>query len=156
MGSATELAVLTSVVTSSLRYHMRSLQTLPLLVILAACGGSTEVSFGEPRTVAQEKRPTVWGLTTRDRLGVRDMPSPSSGSQQASASAPSVKAQTPEGWERLPAKPRRFRDAVWQVSGAPDTDCYLTLGVGGGVAFNLQRWYVQQFGKPAAPAPSVR
>lgn len=131
---------------------MRTTHALSLLVLLAACGGSTEVSFGAPRTVAKEKRPLVWGLSTRDRLGVRDMPSPSGGSQQAPAPSKSVEAETPAGWERLPAKPQRFRDAVWQVAGAPDTDCYLTLGVGGGVAFNLQRWYVQQFGKPSAPA----
>jgi len=154
LGSAAATAVLTSAIVAAVQLPMRCNLVLSSLVILAACGGSTEVSFGEPKTVASDRRPLAWGLSTRDRLGVSDMPKANAGAggQQAAAAATSVEAATPAGWERLPAKPQRFRDAVWQVAGASDTDCYLTLGVGGGVASNLQRWYMQQFGKPSAPA----
>lgn len=125
-----------------------------LLTMLCACGGSTEIEFGPPREVPKDKRPTVWGASTRDRLGVPSMTSPQStpndgGDSQADSA---LVANTPNGWEELPANPQRFRNAVWRVSGEPDTDCYLTIGVGGGVAFNLQRWYVNQFAKPKAPA----
>lgn len=90
----------------------------------------------------------VWGATARNRLGIRDMPAP-----EPAPSAPAVRAETPPGWEELPAKPARFRNAVWRVAGEPDSDCYLTLGVGGGAAFNMTRWY-GQFGRSDAPPVS--
>lgn len=93
----------------------------------------------------------VWEASLRDRLGVPSMGATNASGPGASAPAAMVAAATPAGWEELPAKPERFRNAVWRVAGAPDTDCYLTIGVGGGVAFNLRRWYVDQFGKAAAP-----
>lgn len=90
----------------------------------------------------------VWDAAMRDRLGVPDMQSPNAGSN---GGAKQVVANTPAGWEELPANPARFRNAVWRIAGEPETDCYLTIGVGGGVAGNLSRWYVQQFGKASAP-----
>lgn len=116
--------------------------------MLGACGEAKQASFGAPRTVSKDKRPMVWEASLRDRLGVRSM-----GAAKAPKAAGSeVRATTPAGWEELPANPQRFRNAVWRVSGEPQTDCYLTVGVGGGVAFNLKRWYVQQFGKTTAPS----
>jgi hypothetical protein len=89
----------------------------------------------------------VWEASLRDRLGIRSM----GAAKAPKAAGSAVRATTPNGWEELPANPQRFRNAVWRVQGAPQTDCYLTVGVGGGVAFNLQRWYVSQFGMAAAP-----
>lgn len=91
----------------------------------------------------------VWGATARDRLGVREMKAPAA--PTAPAGAPTVRAETPAGWEELPANPARFRNAVWRVAGENASDCYLTLGVGGGAAFNLQRWY-GQFGQSDTPS----
>lgn len=121
---------------------------LLLLTTFAACGSDREVDFGPPRVVAVDKRPMVWGASARNRLGVREVKAPSNPATPGGAS--SVGAETPLGWEELPANPARFRNAVWRVAGEPDTDCYLTLGVGGGAAFNVQRWY-QQFGMKDAP-----
>jgi hypothetical protein len=91
---------------------------------------------------------------TRDRLGVPDMGSPKAAKESpGGANAGSqVVSKTPAGWLELPANPARFRNAVWQVSGQPESDCYLTLGVGGGVDGNLRRWYESQFGMSSTPA----
>jgi hypothetical protein len=139
---------------------MKNPAALVLLTMLCACGGSTEVEFGPPRDVPKDKRPMVWDAAMRDRLGVPSMSAPGGGqqagqqggSQGGSQAGTALVANTPAGWEELPANPQRFRNAVWRVAGQADTDCYLTIGVGGGVAFNLQRWYVQQFGKQQVPA----
>ncbi|MFK7742866.1 MAG: hypothetical protein AB8H80_21320 [Planctomycetota bacterium] len=99
----------------------------------AACGTETEAEFGPANEVAAGRRNLVWDAPATSRLGLR----------------PSVTAkigETPAGWEELPANPARFRNAVWRVAGQPNTDCYLTIGVGGGAAFNMKRWYQQQFG----------
>ena len=129
-------------------FGMKTLAAFLIFSVLGACGRPAEVSFGEPRTVPKDKRVLVWGAATKDRLGVRSMSRPVASSRGAAA----ITATTPEGWEQLPANPGRFRNAVWRVVGEEQTDCYLTIGVGGGVASNLQRWYVQQFGMSAAPA----
>ena len=129
---------------------MNTTPALLLLTTLVACGGDAEVTFGPPRSVARDKRPLIWGASTRNRLGVRELSAPRD--PQPGPSAPRIEAATPAGWEELPAKPARFRNAVWRVAGEPGSDCYLTLGVGGGAAFNVQRWY-EQFGR--ADAPSV-
>jgi len=131
---------------------MKNPVALVLLTMLCGCGGSTEVEFGAPRVVPKDKRPMVWGASTRDRLGVPSMSAPSGGGDvHDQAQGGELVANTPAGWEELPAKPERFRNAVWRVAGEPDTDCYLTIGVGGGVAFNLQRWYVDQFARQQVP-----
>ncbi len=120
-----------------------------LLLTFAACGGGDEVEFGPPRVVPASKRPTLWGASTKDRLGV---PSMAPAAKPAAGAAGGPRGDTPAGWESLPANPQRFRNAVWRVIGEPDTDCYLTVGVGGGVEFNLKRWYEQQFGKDRTPS----
>ncbi|MCB9877083.1 MAG: hypothetical protein H6835_05720 [Planctomycetes bacterium] len=66
---------------------------------------------------------------------------------------PSVSVQVPDGWKKLSSSGRQFRDAEFQVTGEPDTDCYLTLGVGGGAAGNLGRWF-GQFGRSDVPTVS--
>ena len=128
----------------------RTASSICLLTLLCACGGNTTAEFGPPRQVPKEKREVVWDAAMRDRLGVPDM----GGADAASTGggAKQVVASTPAGWEELPANPARFRNAVWRIAGEPETDCYLTIAVGGGVAGNLHRWYVQQFGKPDMPA----
>lgn len=127
----------------------RIASTICLLSLLTACGGDTEVSFGPPRKVPKEKRPLLWQASMRDRLGVPDM---SNANDSAPAGPMQVVATTPDGWEELPANPRKFRNAVWRIQGEPETDCYMTIGVGGGVSFNLTRWYTNQFGKKEVPA----
>ena len=133
---------------SPLSNGMKILTGCLLLLTFAACGEPSQVTFSAPTTVPKEKRPMVWEAALKERLGIRSM----GAAKPARPAATSVRATTPAGWEQLPANPQRFRNAVWRVAGDPQTDCYLTIGVGGGVPFNLQRWYVQQFGKAAAPA----
>lgn len=136
--------------------HVRANQVLPILpqpmrqtpvlllllpfLFVAACDGPAPV-FGEPRRLSRDERPTVWNATTRDRLGVAEMNAPR-------AEPVKYVATTPEGWEERESEPQRFRNLVWGIPGDADTECWLTAGVGGGVAGNLVRWY-GQFGMPA-------
>ncbi|MBL8752366.1 MAG: hypothetical protein JNK15_03615 [Planctomycetes bacterium] len=117
----------------------------------AACSSDT-ATFGPAQSFPKDQRPTVWDASTKDRLDLATM-GPAQGSQDAGPKA--WKGDTPTGWEELAAEPARFRNAQWKLTDAPGADCYLTVGVGGGVAGNLHRWYVQQFGKPSAPAPEA-
>jgi len=126
---------------------MKTPPAILLLLSVSACGGGGDAEFSPPRVVPSEKRPMLWGAETKDRLGVPSMAS----AAKPSAGSGAPTGETPAGWESLPANPKRFRNAVWRVLGEPDTDCYLTVGVGGGVAFNLKRWYEQQFGKARTP-----
>lgn len=90
-------------------------------------------------------------MATDERMHVRTM-TPATPQSSPNAGPPQVIANTPAGWEELPADPRNFKNAVWRIKGEPNTSCYLTIAVGGGVAFNMQRWYVNQFGKTEVPA----
>jgi hypothetical protein len=121
---------------------------VPLLSLLAACGGDASAEFGDVRRVPKDERPLDWEARERDRLGVPEM-----GGTKPMAPSPAtrVRATTPPGWEEI-ASTRQFRDAVWRITGQPDADCYLSIGIGGGVASNLARWYGQQFGKAQVPA----
>lgn len=115
------------------------------LVALTACGqSSATASFGPPRTLSKEQRPTVWDATTKDRLGL-DATSGRPGQDPAPQSG-AVRADTPAGWTQLAPQPGRFRHLLWQVGSDPTHECYLTLGTGGGLAGNVARWY-QQFGQ---------
>lgn len=129
----------------------RTASTLCLLSALVACSGRDTAEFGESRQLPKEQRPTVWDASTRDRLGLPDVRAPGAGGG-AAAAAPQVTGTTPGGWMELPADPERFRNAAWRVADAPETECYLTLGVRGGVAGNLARWYRNQFGMADVPA----
>jgi hypothetical protein len=92
----------------------------------------------------------VWDSSVQDRLGLKPM-APVTG--EATDGKPRQwGGDTPAGWEALPAEPARFRNAQWKVAGTPETDCYLTVGVGGGVQGNLKRWYSDQFGITPVPA----
>lgn len=133
---------------SQLPHGMKVLTGCSLLLTLVACGEPSQVAFGPPAAVPKDKRPMVWEASLQERLGIRSV----GAAKPAQPAATSVRSITPEGWEQLPANPQRFRNAVWRVAGDPQTDCYLTIGVGGGVKSNLERWYVQQFGKAAAPS----
>lgn len=116
------------------------------LVSLAACGqSSATASFGPPRTVAKDQRPTVWDAPTKDRLGVTESSSGRS-AQDPAAQPGSVRGETPAGWTQLAPQPARFRHLLWQVGSDPSHECYLTLGTRGGLAGNVSRWY-QQFGQ---------
>ena len=126
-----------------------SCRSLLLLALLSAgCGSPTEVEFGAPRKVSREQRPTTWDAPTRDRLGIRDMAksSPHEEPQQRWIGS------TPSGWEELPPQPRRFRDLFWRVAGNQETECYLSAGMGGGVAGNMKRWYTEQNGIQDVPS----
>ncbi|MFY9343130.1 MAG: hypothetical protein WAT39_11605, partial [Planctomycetota bacterium] len=114
----------------------------------AACGGGAVAEFGPGKTLRKEQRPTVWDASAQDRLRLPTM-GPATGGGDEDAGKQWI-GETPAGWETAP--PARFRDAVWKLSGQPEADCYLTAGVGGGVAFNLTRWYTQQFGIAQVPA----
>lgn len=134
----------------------RTASSICLLALLCACGAETTAEFGPPTSVPKNTRPVVWDASTRDRLGVGDMGAPTTGNLAAGGAGQQgekrIVANVPDGWEELPPAPARFRNAVWRITGEDTTDIYLTIGVGGGVSGNLRRWYVQQFGNPAAPA----
>lgn len=121
----------------------------PVLVLCSllavACQRQT-AEWSEPRTVSSAQRPTQWGASTKERLGLSDMRQPA-----AAGGERQFVGETPAGWSELPGQPARFRDRIWQVGDDPDAECYLTNAVGGGVAGNLARWY-GQFGiqEPAA------
>lgn len=123
-----------------------------LLSFLVACGERETVEFGEAHKLPKDQRPTVWDASTRDRLGLPDMRGSGGSTGATDESVAQVTGATPEGWVELPADPARFRNAAWRVADAPDTECYLTLGVRGGVAGNLARWYRNQFGIADVPA----
>jgi hypothetical protein len=111
---------------------------LVLALPAAACSRADVVEFGPPRQLPQQQRPTQWGASTGERLGLPD------------AAEKVWVADLPRDFEVRP--PARFRDAVWAIAGEPEADVYLTEGVGGGVAGNLARWYTQQFGIAEVPA----
>ncbi len=127
--------------------------SLFLVGCLAACDGSNQAEFGPSRSLPKDHRPTVWDSSIQDRLGLQP---PASGQNDPHDSKPRQwSGTTPAGWESLPAEPARFRHAQWKVTGEPQTDCYLTVGVGGGVPGNLKRWYSDQFGIATVPAPEA-
>jgi len=125
--------------------------TFCLLLLLGACSGKATVEFGPARTVPKDQRPTEWRTATNERMHVRSM-TPATPPPSQNAGPPQVTANTPAGWEDQPARPQSFKNAVWRVKGESDTTCYLSIAVGGGVAFNMQRWFVNQFGKTEVPA----
>lgn len=130
-----------------------------LLLLLGACSDKETAEFGPPRQVPKEQRPLEWRTATYERMHVPDMGAARNhangqnpNASNAGGAAKNVIANTPAGWEELPADPQNFKNAVWRIKGEPTTSCYLTIAVGGGVAFNLQRWYINQFGKTEVPA----
>ena len=123
----------------------RTAHAVAVLFALAACH-KQEAAFGVPRVLPKEQRETQWDASLRDRMGM---------SASQAKPAGDWAATVPVGWEQLPSQPSRFRDLLFRVAGQPDTECYLTGGVGGGVAMNMQRWYVQQAGRSEAPAPET-
>ena len=120
-------------------------------LLSAGCSDPTEVSFAAPRKVSRDQRPTTWDAPTRDRLGMREMDKASA--HDAGQQEPSQErwtGTTPSGWEEL--APQRFRELNWRVAGNGEAECYLSVGVGGGVAANLKRWYTAQNGIQDVPA----
>lgn len=128
------------------------------IAALAGCGHDTSATFGEPNEVAADSRNYVWDASTTDRLGIDMRRFQNSGADPAAGGpteAPmQVVGDTPTGWQQVESK-RQFRDAVWLIDGQPQIDCYLTIGVGGGVAFNVRRWYQDQFGLPVPDAATL-
>lgn len=128
----------------------RGLPWLLLTALVAtSCSPPKEAEFGAPKVLPKDSRPTDWALGARDRFGLTG---PGGQSQGPSAAVTWV-GVTPAGWQELPPQPERFRNLLYRVAGNPEAECYLTVGVGGGIAMNLRRWYVDQAGKTAAPAP---
>jgi len=116
--------------------------------VVAACDGAP-VDFGDARRLPLDQRPTVWDQPTRSRLLVEEDES----SRQPEDTA-EYTSTTPAGWEEMPPQPQRFRHLLWRIEGQPDAECYLTAGVGGGVAGNMMRWY-RQFSQSPAPVESL-
>lgn len=118
-----------------------------LLVILGGCS-KQEPALGAPREVSSAQRPITWGADDKTRLMLPDM-SMRGSSGGGGSSAPAYQAPTPAGWTELPPNPSTFRHMLWQVGGSPETECYLTVAVGGGRDANLNRWVSSQFGQAA-------
>jgi hypothetical protein len=126
-----------------------------VLALSAACSPPNTGEFGPPKQLRKDQRPTVWDAPAKDRLGLPEMGPAAGGGSAGAGGAAGAAAKvwvgdTPAGWETRPT--RQFRDAVWAIPSAPDAEVYLTVGVGGGVAGNLARWYTQQFGLAQVPA----
>lgn len=126
--------------------HVRTFSLLSLLALAAGCSPPKTAEFGPPKQYSKDQRPTEWEAPRDARLGIQAM-GPAEGQARKVWTG-----DTPAGFEAQPAQPAKFRDAAWKVTGQPDTDIYLTAGVGGGVAGNLSRWYTQQFGIQEVPA----
>ena len=116
------------------------------LLVLSACA-RTEPVFREPVTVEDGADRVAWGVTSRDRFGLRMPPATGStpgqdGGQVAPPPEDTGSGLTwtaPDGWERAPSTNFRhpnFTAAEGQV------ECYVTIlgGTGGGVAANINRW----------------
>ena len=129
----------------------RTTAILLVSVLPVACGGNEDAQFGAPRQVPASDRPMAWDVPAHDRVDAMSVGAARPAGGEAGAGAPSVTVQVPDGWKQLPPSGRQFRDAEFQVAGQPDTECYLTLGVGGGAAGNLGRWY-GQFGRSDVPS----
>jgi len=56
----------------------------------------------------------------------------------------------PEGWKDLP--PKQFRQGNWSVDGQEDVQAYLTVGTGGGILLNVNRWRSQMGLEPVSDA----
>ena len=112
----------------------------------AGCTGKT-AQFGDERAVSLANRPTEFGMSHRDRFGLRDMAASngqSGNDNDGGSSARRYTAVVPEHWQSAPAS--QFRDLHWLIDGDQDAECYLTASVGGSLRANLQRWAVEQFG----------
>lgn len=119
-----------------------------LLAILAGCS-EQDPALSAPREVTSTQRPIAWGADDKTRLMLPDMSMRGSGGSAGSTSVPAYQAPTPAGWTELPPNPSTFRHMLWQVGGSPETECYLTVAVGGGRDANLNRWVSGQFGQAA-------
>lgn len=132
---------------------MRKPLFVSFLLPLVACGGPTAIELGPPKRLKSEERPTVWGAGARDRIelasGMPRMGDAAAEPQQGEERQ--YVGTTPDGWEVLPPQPAKFRNLLWRIQGRDDTECYLSAGVGGGVAGNMARWY-RQFGRADVPA----
>lgn len=119
--------------------------TLPAftsLGILGGCGAPAP-EFGPERRIPADERAIIWEASTTQRLLIEEEPKRWTG-------------DLPAGWEERPADPQRFKDAVWAVPGddGQTAQCWLTAGVGGGLAGNMQRWY-RQFEQPVGNADDL-
>jgi len=128
------------------------MRTTPLFVLslsLLLSGGCQRqtAAWSDPHTVSSEQRPTRLGAPARERPAPPDLRGGASG---AAATLQFV-GQAPAAWKELPAQPSSFKDRLWRIGDDEATECYLTAGVGGGVAVNLNRWYGQFGAAPAAP-----
>ncbi|MCC7399253.1 MAG: hypothetical protein IT455_19470 [Planctomycetes bacterium] len=138
--------------------NQRAFTLLLVLSPLAAACGSGTAAFGPAKEVPAAKRPTIWDASARTRLMAQDAGSMGQGGanqgggEQAKAT---WTGDTPPGWRSVPANPARFRDAIWQIEGAADADCYLTAAVGGGTRQNMARWYSQQFDQAVPEADTL-
>lgn len=111
---------------------------LPLA--LAACGDDQEAQFGPEQPVPQQ-RPVALGKSQSERFLLQDMGAGRGGE----GSAAGFSADTPAGWQ--PAATSQFRQLNWRIG--DEGQCYLTVGVGGGLVGNANRWIRDQFGQPA-------
>ncbi len=119
-----------------------------LLLAAAACSPPQKAEFGPEGPPAAPDRKVVWGADIFERYGQERMGAPTG--QPAPGN---VSYEAPAGWQELP--PRQFRDVNLLVRGNPDAECYLTLGVSGSVADNLNRWR-QQMGQSSLSVEELR
>jgi hypothetical protein len=115
--------------------------SLLVLFFAAGCRPPAVAELGPEVVLSSEQRKLTWDSSTNGRLLIQE---------------PVAKwtSETPAGFESLPPAPERFRHLLWQVKGEPDTECYLTAGVAGGLNANVARWF-GQFDKPTLSASAI-
>jgi hypothetical protein len=129
------------------------------IAFLADGSQLTTLKFTGPEAVVKQNREQFLGVAKSLRTvaanasasGTKDRPS----SGEKPSGAKRWTGTTPSGWDELPPQPERFRELLWRIAGNADTECYLSIGLGGGVANNMTRWYSLQFGIAEVPKPEA-
>jgi hypothetical protein len=122
----------------------RELQTvapalLALVVIFASCGaGGGDGTITEARTAIRKISIPDGPDDMAHRIGFGSRTQ--NHAHTPAAGPPTYSFTLPAGWAE--GTPSQFRQADFQIAGAPDLDAYLSVlpGAGGGALANLNRW----------------
>jgi len=136
--------------------HILGLAAILLAAVaLGACDGGGDVR--EITKTRELKPPRTFPPGYPEapkRFGFRRTTSDAgSGSPHGATPAPTtLKWDLPAGWQELP--PQQFRQGNWRVHREEDVQAYLTVGVGGGILGNVNRWRAQM-GLPPTTADEL-
>jgi hypothetical protein len=119
-----------------------------LALALAGCGqGDQRHEITAKRQIEAPRPEQTVAADTRTRLSQPPMGQGGSphgmGGAAGAPSAPSIDADLPAGWKRLPAA--QFRDLNFAIPAHETLECYVSVlpGGGGGITANVNRWRKQ-------------